>query len=97
MSVKLMQSRHFPFAFLTRTTLANQSGKSTSLIARAWRSLLASSLIVFCLFRAKLLLFYLTSLKKELTFNIWVITVGLIPPMSSCFQANTSAFSLKSE
>ena len=32
-SVKLMQSRHLPFAFLTRTTLANQSGYSTSRIA----------------------------------------------------------------
>ena len=39
-SVKSMQSRHFPFAFLTRTTLANQSGYSTSRIALAWKSLL---------------------------------------------------------
>ena len=34
-SVKSMQSRHFPFAFLTRTTLANQSRYSTSRIALA--------------------------------------------------------------
>ena len=53
-SVKSMQSRHLPFAFLTRTTLANQSGYSTSRIALAWRSLLTSSLIAFCLSGAKL-------------------------------------------
>ena len=63
-SVKSMQSRYFPFAFLTRTTLANQSGYSTSRIALAWRSLLTSSLIAFCLSRAKLLLFYLIGLKE---------------------------------
>ena len=33
--VKSMQSCHFPLAFLTRTTLANQLGYSTSLIALA--------------------------------------------------------------
>ena len=33
--VKLMQSRHLPFAFLTRTTSANHSRYSTSLIAFA--------------------------------------------------------------
>ena len=32
-SVKSMKSHHFPFAFLTRTTLTNQSGYSTSRIA----------------------------------------------------------------
>ena len=32
-SVKSMQSPHFPFIFLTSTTLANHSGYSTSLIA----------------------------------------------------------------
>ena len=31
-SVKSMQSHHLLFAFLTRTTLANHSGYSTSLI-----------------------------------------------------------------
>ena len=56
-SVKSMESRHFPFAFLTRTTLANQSRYSTSRIALAWRSLLTSSSIAFCLSRVKLLLF----------------------------------------
>ena len=35
MSVKSIQSRHLPFAFLTSTTLANHSGYSTSLIALA--------------------------------------------------------------
>ena len=34
-SVKSMQSRHLSFAFLTRTTLANQLGYSTSRIALA--------------------------------------------------------------
>ena len=38
---------------------------------------MASSLIAFCLFGAKLLLFYLTSLKEGLTFNMWVIIVGV--------------------
>ena len=94
-SVKSMQSCHFPFAFLTRTTLANHSGYSTSLIAYSWRSLPTSSLIAFCLFGAKLLLFYLTGLKDGLTFCLWVITAGSIPPMSSCFQANTSMFCFK--
>ena len=35
MSVKSIQSRHLPFAFLTSATLANHSGYSTSLIALA--------------------------------------------------------------
>ena len=48
-SVKSLQSRHFPFAFLMRTALANQSRYSTSRIALTWRSLLTSSLIAFCL------------------------------------------------
>ena len=59
-SVKSMQSYHLPFAFLTSTTLANHSRYSTSLIAPAWRSLPTFSLIAFCLFRAKFLLFCLT-------------------------------------
>ena len=92
MSVKSMQSRHLPFAFLTRTTLANHSGYSTSLIAFAWRSLLTSSLIAFFLYGAKLLIFFLTGLKEGLTFNLLVITTGLTPPMSSYFQANTYMF-----
>ena len=90
--VKSMHSRHFPFAFLTRTTLASQSEQSTSRIARAWRSLLASSLIAFCLYGSKLLILCLTGLKEGLTFSLWVMTAGLIPPTSSCFQANTSTF-----
>ena len=92
MSMKSMQSRHLSFAFLTRTTLANHLGYYTSLIAFAWRRLPTSSLIAFCLFGAKLLLFCLTGLKEGLTFILWVITIGSTPPMSSCFQANTSTF-----
>ena len=84
--VKSMQSRHFLSAFLRRTTLANQSGYSTSRIALAWRSFLTSSLIVFCLSGAKLLfIFCLTGLKEGLMFSLCVITAGLIPPISSCF------------
>ena len=91
-SVKSMQSRHLPFAFLTRTKLANHSGYSTSLISCAWRSLPTSSLIAFCLSKEKLLLFYLTGLQEGLTFNLWVIIAGSTPPMSSYFQVNTSMF-----
>ena len=69
-SLKLMQSCHFPFAFLTSTTLANHSGYSTSLMASAWRSLPNSSLIAFCLSGAKLLLFCLTGLKDGLTLSL---------------------------
>ena len=94
-SVKLMQSRHLPFAFLTRTTLANQSGYSTSRIALAWRSLLTSSLITFFLSGAKLLLFYLTGLKARLMFCLCVINARSIPPITCCFQANTSIFCFK--
>ena len=68
-SVKSMQSRHLPFAFLTSTTLANHSGYSTSLIALARRSLPTSPLIAFCLSGAKLL-FCLTGLKDGLTFSL---------------------------
>ena len=57
MSVKSMQSRHLPFAFLMSTTLANHSGYSTSLIAPAWRSFPTSSFIAFCLSGVKLLFF----------------------------------------
>ena len=94
-SLKSMQSRYLPFSFLTRTTLVNQSGYSTSWIALAWRSLLTSSLIAFCLSGVKLLLFCLTGLKKGLMFSLWVITEGLTPPISSYFQANTSIFCFK--
>ena len=94
-SVKSMQSCHFPFGFLTRTTLANQSGYSTSLMAPAWRSLSTSLFIAFCLSGVKLLIFCLMGLKDELTFILWVITAGSIPPMSSCLQANTPMFCLR--
>ena len=93
--VKSMQSRHLSFAFLTRTTLANQSRYSTSRIALAWRSLLTSLLIAFCLYGEKLLFFCLTSLKEGLMFSLCAIIAGLIPPISSCFQANTSRFYFK--
>ena len=94
-SVKSMQSLHLSFAFLTRTTLANQSGCSTSHIDLAWRSLLTSSLIAFCLSRVKLLLFCLSGLKAGLMFSLCVITTGSIPPISSYFQVNTSIFCFK--
>ena len=94
-SVKSMQSRHLPFSFFTRTTLANQSGYSISRIALACRSLLTSSSIAFCLFEAKLLLFCLTSLKEGLMFSQCVITARSIPPISFYFQANTSMFCFK--
>ena len=79
-SVKSIQSCHLSFSFLTRTTLANQSGYSTSRIALACKSLLTSSSIAFCLSGAKLLLFCLTGLKEGLMFSLCVITAGLIPP-----------------
>ena len=91
MFVKSMQTHHLSFAFLTRTTLANHSGYSTSLIACAWKSLPTSSLIAFCLSWVKLL-YCLIGLKEGLTFNSWVIIAGSTPPMSSCFQVNTSMF-----
>ena len=69
-SVESIQSRHLPFSFLMSTTLANHSGYSTSLIVPAWRSLPTSSLIAFCLYGAKLLLFCLTGLKDGLTFSL---------------------------
>ena len=94
-SVKSMHSRHLPFSFLMRTTLANQSRYSTSHIALACRSLLTSSSIDFCLSGVKFLLFCLTGLKEGLMFSLCVITAGSIPPISSCFQANTSMFCFK--
>ena len=95
MSVKSMQSRHLPFAFLTSTTLASHSGYSTYLIAPACRIFLTSSLMPFCLSGTKLILFCLIGLKDGLTFSLWVITVGSIPPMSAYFHAKTSLFCLK--
>ena len=70
MSVKSIQSCHFPFAFLTCTTLANHSRYSTSLIAPTWKSLPASSLMAFYLSGAKLLRFCLTGLKDGLAFSL---------------------------
>ena len=90
-----MQNRHLPFVFFMRTTLANHSRYSTSLIASTWRSLPTSSLIAFYLSGVKLLFFCLTGLKDGLTFNLWVITARSIPPMSSCFQVNISMFCFK--
>ena len=95
MSVKSIQSRHLPFAFLTSTTLANHSAYSTSPIAPAWRSLSTSSLMALCLSGAKLRRFCLTGLKDGLVFSLCVITVGSMPPMSACFHAKTSLFCLK--
>ena len=95
MSVKSIQSRYLPLAFLTSTTLASHSGYSTSLIAHAWRSLPTSSLMAFCLSGAKLLRFCLTGLKDGLVFNLWVIIAGSIPPMFACFHAKISLFCLK--
>ena len=69
-SVKSMQSRHLPFAFLMSTMLSNHSGYSTSLIAPAWKSLSTSSSIAFCLSEVKLLLFFLTGLKDGLTLSL---------------------------
>ena len=94
-SVKSMQSCHFSFAFLTRTTLANQSRYSTSRIALACRSLLTSSSINFYLSGVKFLLFCLTDLKEGLMFSLCVITAGSIPLISSYFWANTSMFCFK--
>ena len=94
-SVKLMQSCHLSFSFLTRNTLANQSGYSTSQTTLALRSLLTYSLITFCLSRAKLLLFCLTGLKEGLMFSLCLFTTGLIPPIPSCFQENTSILCFK--
>ena len=34
-------------------------------------------------------------LKEGMTFNLWVITAGSIPPMSSLFQVKTSTFFFK--
>ena len=56
---------------------------------------MTSSLIAFCLSGVKLLLFCFTGLKEGATFSLWVISAGSIPPMSSCFQANTSTFCFK--
>ena len=56
---------------------------------------MTSSLIAFCLFEAKLLIFCLIGLKEGLTFSLWVMTAGSIPSMSSCFQANASTFCFK--
>ena len=92
--VKSMQSRHLLFAFFTRTTLANQPRYYTSQIALAWRSLLTSSLIAFYLSRSKLL-FCLIGLKEGLMFSLCVIIAGSIPPISFCFQVNTSIFCFK--
>ena len=39
--------------------------------------------------------FYVMGLKEGLMFSLCVITTGLIPPISSCFQANTSIFYFK--
>ena len=41
--------------------------------------------------------FCLTGLKVGMTFSLWVIIAGSIPPMSSCFQANTSTFCFKKQ
>ena len=64
-------------------------------MARAWRSLLTSSLIALCLSGAKLLHFCFTGLKEGLAFSLWVMIVGSIPPISSCFKTNTSTFCFK--
>ena len=63
--------------------------------AESRQSLLTSSLIAFCLSGVKLLIFCFTGLTKGATFSLWVITAGSIPPMSSCFKANTSTFFFK--
>ena len=39
--------------------------------------------------------FLFDGFEEGVTFSLWVITAGSIPPMSSCFQANTSTFFFK--
>ena len=94
--VKSMQIRHLPFAFLTRTTLANQSGYSTSRIALAWRSLLTSSLIAFYLSKGGTSSFLFDGLEGGTAVKLVCDYYGgLIPPISSYFQENTYIFCFK--
>ena len=94
MSVKSMQSHHFPFSFSTRTCsqLVGIIYFSDSSGLEEFVDLFVNRLLPLW---GELILFYLTGLKEWLTFSLWVITVGLIPSMSSCFQENTSTFCFK--
>lgn len=76
-----MHALHFPFAFITNTTLANYSGYTSSLIKFSLSKLIIYSFITSCLSEAKLFYFYfyfyLTSFESFLIFNPCTITARL--------------------
>ena len=96
-SVKSMQSRHLPFAIclFDENYFSQPVGVIYFPDNSGLEEFATSSLIAFCLSGVKLLLFCLTGLKEGLTFSLWVMIAGSIPPISSYFQANTSTFCFK--
>ena len=96
-SVKSMQSRHFPFSiFLFDEDHISQPVRvfyfSDSFGLEEFVNFFIDRLLSFW---GESPSFCLTGLKVGLMFSLCVITEGLIPPISSCFQANTSIFYFK--
>lgn len=87
-----MLIHHLPLAFLTTTTLANQSGYRASWMKFATSSLSTFSLIAFCLSGVKFHFFYHTGLCTGFTFSLWIITSRGIPRISNTVQATISTF-----
>lgn len=89
-SVKSMQTFHFPFFFLTTTTLASHSRYWTSLTGSFVRSFSASLIMILISSGGNHLSFYLAGFAHSLTFSWCVMVAKLIPLMSLCDQAKQS-------
>ena len=93
--VTLMQSCHFPFTFFNENYISQPVGVIHFPDSSGLEEFADLFVDRFPPLWGKTSLFCLTGLKEGLTFSLWVMTAGSIPPMSSCFQANTSTFCLK--
>src|SRR3990170_5025638 len=91
-SVKSIQSLHFPFALRTTTGLANHVGWITPLTRPAASSFLISSAINSCRSKACFLTFCLTGRACGQTARWCSITSLGTPGMSDGCHANTSTF-----
>src|SRR3989337_2839163 len=91
-SVKSIQSHHFPFALRTTTGLANHVGWSTPLTRPAASNFLISSAMNSCRSTACFLTFCLTGRAWGQTARWCSITFLGTPGMSDGCHANTSTF-----
>lgn len=90
-----MHTLGFWFFFFTTITLACHYGYWSSMIMPLLSSLSTSSFTIWFLLGANFLLYCLTCLNSESTFNLYVISLGSIPSMLDISQAKQCFLSLR--